>query len=171
MRRLRPAPEESERGVALVLAIAFMVVIGAIGVAVLSFVISGVQGRGLLDTTRNTEYAAESGINYAITQVRQISGQGPALAACSATTHGTSVGYYTHTLNGVTINVDCYNAPTLTRSGYLQRDVIFVACANANATPTCSGNGVIRAEINFEAAAPSSPSITRTWVQSWSVNG
>ena len=59
---------EGERGASLILAIVFMVVIGAISAAVLATTTSGLQDRVVLDQARNREYAADGAIEIAITR-------------------------------------------------------------------------------------------------------
>jgi hypothetical protein len=76
--------------------------------------------------------------------------------------------------NNASIHVDCQPVPTRTFSGFLQRNVVFTACVGP-VNVTCGGGGrpvIIRAQVNFQATASSTLVIvTRTWVQSWSVNG
>src|SRR5690242_16372804 len=59
-----------ERGASLVLALAFMLVIGAISGAVLASVASGLNSRSTLDVARNREYAADGLVDFAIAQAR-----------------------------------------------------------------------------------------------------
>jgi hypothetical protein len=73
-------------------------------------------------------------------------------------------------LNNVDIRVDCTNAPTLTDHGFLQRNVIFSACVDSG-QPCTDANAVVRAQVNYQATGfGSKVDVTRTWVQSWSVN-
>jgi hypothetical protein len=154
-----------ERGAALILAIAFMVVIGAIGAAVVTSVSSGVKDRVVLDQVRNRQYAADGGIEYAIAQVRNAPLPGPGLASCGDPAF-TPPDHYNHTLNGIHIRIDCANKSTIIPIGaLLQRNVIFTACVDLN-TPCTSTKTIIRAQVNYEGKT----AITRTWVQSWSVN-
>ena len=79
MRRLRDRARRDERGATLILAIAFLVVIGGISSAVISSVTSGFNGRTVLDQVRNRQYAADGGVEYAIAQVRALAAAtGPA---------------------------------------------------------------------------------------------
>ncbi|HET9730242.1 MAG TPA: hypothetical protein VFR41_12505 [Acidimicrobiia bacterium] len=157
--------QREERGAALVLAIAFTVIVGALAMAMTSSITSSLHNRKSLNDLRNKEYAADGAIQYAASQVRGITSPGPALAPCGA---GGS-DHYNHSLNGVAIRVDCKNAPSLTLSGFLQRNVIFSACVDH--TVACSdATTIIRAQINFQAVGTGAAlNVTRTWIQTWSV--
>ena len=157
----RPNPRD-ERGAALVLVIAFMVVMGLLTTALLSSLISAVDDRAVLDTVRDRQYAADATVEQAIARVRSIGGDGPAKASCG--------GPDTLTLNNVPIRVDCANARTLTFSAFEQRNVIFTACVDAHIACTNSTT-IIRAQVNYEAVEPVNPTITKTYIQAWSVNG
>lgn len=162
-----------ERGASLILVLAFMLVIGGIGAAVVSSVTSGLNSRNVLDDVRNRQYAADGGIEYAIATLRDKPFIG--LGACGDTAF-TPPDHYTHRLNDILIRIDCANKSTvLPGSGLLQRNVVFTACevdpevdpdadTQCNSTPATSF--IIRAQVNFAGKT----SITRTWVQSWSVN-
>jgi hypothetical protein len=150
-----------ESGASLILAIVFMLVVGGIGFAVVSSVTSSVKGRAILDVVRNRQYAADGAIETAIVQIRSAGPDGLGMAACDGD------GNVRHTtLDKVPIRVECNNASTLTFAGFLQRDVVLTACLDNSACSVTST--IIRAQVNFEGA---STSVTRTWVQSWSVNG
>ncbi len=165
-RFFRPKRKD-ERGAALILAIAFMVVVGATAGATLAMVTSGLHNRRTLDTVRDREYAADAAIEYAIAAVRSLPEPGPALMPC---------GPYVYSVppNNTSIHVDCKPLPTRTFSGFLQLNVVFTACVGSLSV-TCGSAGhpdIIRAQVNFQATTSSSLVIvTRTWVQSWSVNG
>ena len=180
MNRLRSRLRCDERGASLVLAIAFMLVIGGITSAVLSSVASGLGSRSTLDQARNREYAADGLVDYAIAHARAPvaswdPGNPPSVSAflTSASAIGCGGPYAPSLgnvptaahLNGVDVRVDCRPAPTLTRSGYIQRNAIFTACPDTGSA--CSdASSIVRAEVNFSDAA-SGP----THVQAWSVNG
>jgi hypothetical protein len=153
-----------ERGAALVLAIVFMVVIGAIAVATLSLITSGLNNRRTLDDVRDREYGADAAIEYAIAHVRTVSTNGgPGIADCDAPLPAS------YTVNGAQYHVDCQNALASTLDGFMQRNVIFSACEGTSNCTTA--NQIIRAQVNFQAiGGGASPIVvTRTWVQSWSV--
>jgi Tfp pilus assembly protein PilX len=158
--------QRDQRGAALLLAIAFMVVVGLIGGGVITLLTSASTSRVALDNARNREYAADGGIEAAISQVRVNMTSGQALNPCSSPTNST--------LNGVSVQVTCVYAPTLTLSRYLQRNVIFTAVCAMPYTSTCTNGAVIiRAQVNYESPSfVTDPSITvsRTFIQSWSVN-
>jgi hypothetical protein len=157
-----------EQGASLVMAIAFVVVIAALAGGTLSLITTGLNGRRILDKARDREYAADAGINYAIAQTRALGAPGPALSGCTSA-------FPNVTVNNISIRVECTNVPTTTFSGFLQRNVIFVACA-ANGSSACGGAStpvLIRAQINFEATGTpgDTVNVTDTTVQSWSVLG
>lgn len=155
-----------ERGATLILAIGFLVVIGAIGAAVAASVTSGLKGRVVLDQVRDRQYAADGGVEFAIAQVRAIPlPGGPGLSPCGPSNHYNRTGL--NAINGIDIRIDCANSSTITPSGFLQRNVIFTACVDTSTQCTASAT-IVRAQVNFEALQ--SGAVTRTWVQSWSVN-
>jgi Tfp pilus assembly protein PilX len=159
MHRVR---SRSEQGAALVLAIGVMVVIGMIATTSLALITTSLHARANLDPIRDRQYAADGAVESAIATVRTVADPGPGLASCG--------GPYTYpAVNGVAIRVVCANAPTLTTTGYLQRNVIFTACVDTGAVCTDS-TAIVRAQVNYEAASITAPTITRTYVQSWSVN-
>ncbi len=158
-------PASDQRGAALILAIVFMVVVGGVSLVTLSYITNGTNQRRLLEQARNREYAADGAIESAIAQVRNLPAPGPAVTPCP--TYNTSA-----PINGFDIRVDCQNAPALTTGGLLQRNVIFTACERPSGNARCAdGSAVIRAQVNFQTTVhPNRVEVTRTWVQSWSVN-
>ena len=152
-----------ERGAALVLAIAFMLVVGAVGSAVVTSLASGVNGRVVLDHARDRQYAADGAIEAAIAQVRGQGATGAGMAGCTAAIPPGS------TLNNVKIRVDCANVPTFLAHGVLERNALFTACLDKG-TPCNDATAIIRAQVNFETPAATTV-ITRTWIQSWNVRG
>jgi Tfp pilus assembly protein PilX len=165
---VRSRTRRDERGAALALAIVFLVVIGALTGALLSSLASSLHNRVTLDQVRDREYAADGAIQDAIAQIRAIPASstyaGPGQSPC---------GPFTHTLNSVTIHVDCIGAPAVTRDLYLQRNVIFTTCLDSDkSSGRCPESKVIiRAQVNFQATGSyASLQIQRTWVQAWSVN-
>jgi hypothetical protein len=152
----------SEQGAALVLAIGVMVVLGLLATTCLALITTSMHDRAALDPIRNRQYAADGAAESAIARVRTVSSPGPGLAPCG--------GPYTYPpLNSVAIHVDCTNVPTLTTGGFLQRNVIFTACVDTGVACTDS-TAIVRAQVNYEATSATAPTITRTYVQSWSVN-
>ena len=151
-----------EQGVALVLVIEFIVLIGVVSSALLSSQISSVNHRAVLDTVRDRHYAADAGVEASIARVRGIANPGAGLAACA--------GPDTRTTNGITIRVECTNVPTLTRTGFVQRNVVFTSCPDTAAHAACTASTtIVRAQVNYEAVDAETPVITKTSVQSWTV--
>jgi hypothetical protein len=156
-----------ESGAVLLLALGFMVVLGLIGAAMLSSIGTGLRTRVALDGARTREYAADSGIQYAITQVRALAAPGAGLSSCASGTHYS----YTSSDNPpVAIRISCSNVFQVTRSGFQQRNVVFNACVE-NGSDCTDLNSLIRAQVNFQTIGSGGPdNVTRTWVQSWSVH-
>jgi Tfp pilus assembly protein PilX len=157
-----------ESGTALLLALGFMVVLGLIGAAMLSSISSGLRSRFALDDARTREYAADSGIQYAVTQVRSLPAPGAGLSGCASGTHYS----YTSADNPpVTIRINCSNFFQVTRTGFQQRNVVFNACEE-NGSDCTDPTSIIRAQVNFQTVGSGGPdNVTRTWIQSWSVHG
>jgi hypothetical protein len=154
-----------ECGAALILAIAFLVVIGGIAAAVVSSVTSGLSDRKVLDTARDREYAADGAVDYAIAKVRGLAAPGPGLADCGAATQGVfTISPPAPSLNNVNIRVDCANQPETTVALLLLRDVLFTACVDTG-TPCTDAAAIVRAQVNYEGVLSG-----RVIVQSWSVN-
>ena len=155
-----------ERGAALVLVIAFMVVIGLLTSALLGSLISAVDDRAVLDSVRDRQYAADAAVEGAIARVRGLPPQGPALHTCDGPDLPSQ-------LNGVLIRVDCTNVPIEGFNGggfFVQRNVIFTSCLNTGVACT-NATTIVRAQVNYEALDAETPTVTKTYVQSWSVNG
>ena len=117
---------------------------------------------------RDRENAADAANQYAIAEVRTFGPPGPGLMPS---------GPYGYSLppNNTAMHVDCLPVPTRTFSGFRQTNVVFTACVGPRTGVTCGTSGrpiIIRAQVNFQATASSTVVVvTRTWVQSWSVNG
>jgi Tfp pilus assembly protein PilX len=157
-----------ESGAALILALGFMVVLGLIGSAMLSSLSTGLHIRVTLDQVRTREYAADSGIQYAITQVRALPTPGAGLSSCASGTH---YSYTTADNPSVAIRINCANLFQITRAGFQQRNVVFNACVETGSDCTDTSS-IIRAQVNFQTIGNGGPdNVTRTWVQSWSVHG
>ena len=176
MRSPRNRPRKMNDGAALILAIVFMLVIGAITGAVLASVTSGLNDRVALDGARNREYAADGLIDHAIANARAKVATWNSSADVvtflnSATTTGCGGPYqsgvggapaldgFNNTSNK--LHVDCTPAPGQTRTGALTRNAIFTACPGTSACTDAST--IVRAQINFDSGS--------TIVQAWSVNG
>ena len=156
--------QRDEQGVAIVLALAFIVLVGGVTTALLASLTSSVGQRAALDSVRDRQYAAEAGIEKAIATVRGIGNPGPSLVACGPYTYTGA-----NTLNNVPIRVDCTPVPTRTRvGGFLQRNVVFTSCVNTGVTCT-SAKTIVRAQVNYEATDAETPTVTKTYIQSWTV--
>jgi hypothetical protein len=169
---VRPRPHHEDRGAALILAIGFVVMIGAISGGLAALATSGLNNRNSLAVVRNREYAADGAIEKAIALVRPLS--------CTPA----SGSVVDSTVNGVAIRVDWINACGVVQGGdrgttasasaldgavVLQRNVIFSACVDPAPSTTCDpAKVIIRAQVNFEQALVGA--VTSTYVQSWSVN-
>jgi hypothetical protein len=174
MKGFRARVQRDERGTALILAIAFMLIIGGISGALLSSVASGLNSRQALDNARNREYAADGLIEYAIAQARgPVAGWNTSADLLTFLASASSCGgpYQSGVggapaLNGFNntnkkLHVDCTPAPGQTQTGALTRNAIFTACAGST---TCTdASTIVRAQVNFDSAS--------TIVQAWSVNG
>ena len=172
MSRSRLIRQHDERGASLVLAIVFMVVVGAIGSSVVASVSSGIRSGTSLATARNREYAADAAIETAIARVR-------VQTANNTTTCASPLGIPFENPQ-VLVHVDCANTPAVVAQpgGTLvaQNNVIFTACLQSGPPPgaACNtvtgpaGNGtIISAAVNFQLNG----STVATHVLSWSVNG
>ena len=161
-RRTRPRHEDA--GAALILAVGFVLMVGAITGGLASLATSSLNNRNTLETVRNREYAADGAIENAISQVRPMT----CASASGSITDST--------VNSIAIRVDWVNACGAVQitdgSVVSQRNVIFAACLNTGSP--CSDSAVpavpviIRAQVNFQQALGGA--VTKTYVQSWSVN-
>ena len=157
------------------MAVGFVLAIGLIGGGLASLATSGLSNRTTLQVLRNRQYAADGAIEQAISAAR--------LRTCSVIELASGVdGPTLSTMNGIAIRVDWVNACGIVQSGergatataagsdgtvVAQRNVIFSACVSTGAT--CDPSKVIiRAQVNFEQIG--SGAVTKTYVQSWSVN-
>jgi hypothetical protein len=150
----------NDDGAALVFAIGFVVMVGAIMAGLTGLVISSMNNRGTLETVRDRQYAADGAIEIAIAQART------ALPACTSTPSSA-----VSTLNAIRIRVESQAACVVVRGSdgiaLTQRNMIFTACLDTESACT-ERSVIIRAEVNF--ARPSSGGVTTTAIQSWSVN-
>lgn len=171
----RARVKRDERGAALVLAIAFMLVIGGIASSLLPAIISGVNGRTVLDRARNREYAADGAIELAIAQVRaRMTTGNQAVQPCPLPAQPPEAFPPAPPLDSVTIQVTCSYVATLA-SGHYQRNALFTAKCASVQPPECltTTDVIIRAQVNFASPSILSDSsivVSRTYIQSWSVN-
>lgn len=161
----------NDEGAALILVLGFIVFVSAITSGLLGYISTTVRHRVPLDTIRAREYAADGGVEYAIAYVRGLPQPGQSCPPPAPPLPGVS--YTPPTLNGVIIRVDCLDAPEQVHSGiyiFVQRNVVFTACEGVD--PCTDATTIVRAQVNYQApVVQSGPAvITRTYVQSWSVN-
>jgi hypothetical protein len=152
------------------MAIAFVLMVGAISAGLVSLAASGLGNRNTLQVLRNRQYAADGAVVQAITAVR--------LLSCTPTT-GSLVD---SSVNAISIRVDWVNVCGVVQGGDVgstataagadgtvvaQRNVVFSACVNTGSA-CLSSAVIIRAVVNFQQAHGAG--VTRTYVQTWSVN-
>lgn len=155
-----------DRGAALIIAIAFVVMIGTIGAGLAGLITSSSNNRVTLQLLRNREYSADGAVEEAIATVRGLNRDDTG-ASCS-TTDGTSVS----NVNDMAMRVDWQAACTVVRNtdGIVrtQRNVIFAACQDTGSACTDAAV-IVRTQVNFVDDV--SGDVTGAYVQSWSVNG
>ena len=164
MRKRRTRRPGEDAGAALILAVGFVLMVGTISGGLASLATSSLNNRNTLEVLRNREYAADGAIESAISQVR----------ASTCTSAAGSI--VDASMNSISIRVDWVNACGVVQgsdgSVVAQRNVIFLACLNTESP--CSDTAVppvpviIRAQVNFQQALTGA--VTKTYVQSWSVN-
>jgi hypothetical protein len=165
------AKTKDESGAALILAIGCVLFVSAIVGVTLSMITSGMNNRRDLDTLRNRQYAADAGVEFAITEVRKFPYPGPGQFGCDDDDEG----FLAPTeVNDIQIRVECTNRPAFTLAGGLQRNVVFNACLESDSTNEgrCPEDAsIIRAQVNFEAVSAAGQVVPgETTVQYWSVN-
>src|SRR5262249_26459293 len=136
---MRPRLRRDERGASLVLAIVFMVVVGAIGGSVLASLSSGVGSGTPLQPPPHPEYPAHAAIEPAIAPVRSLNAGATPITGFPSC--GSDPTYTFEHDPSVDIHVDCSQPPTSASTGTgadaLQNDVIFNACLASDASPSC----------------------------------
>ncbi len=159
----RPRASERDRGASLVVAIGFVMMIGSIAAGLSSVVTSSINNRASLTIVRNRQYAADAAVEAAIADVRA---QLDDRASCGDTSGASTV-----TTNEIAIRVQWTSACTAVRTSdgtpVTQRNVVFSACP-ARSTACPEAEVIVRAQVNFERTATGA--VSRTYVQSWSVN-
>jgi hypothetical protein len=162
IRQRLAAAHQSEQGGTLMLAIGFVLMIGAISAGLLGFITTSVSHRSSLEALRNRQYAADGAVEYAISTLR---GAPTELNASACPT------VYPPVLNGFEMRVDCDHVLSMiVEDGLLlrQRSVIFNACVLTPADDPCAPDTtVVSAQVTF---AQQSGLVIGTSIQSWSVN-
>jgi hypothetical protein len=156
---------DRDHGAALVMAISFVVAIGALSGGLASLVTSSVSRRAPIEANRNQQYAADGAIEDAIGRVRRLAD--PAVEPCVSA----AANHYSSKLNGVAIRVDCTNALGVTSGAagavVEQRNVVFEACRDTGARcGSATAPIVMRAQVNFELLRGGG--VARTHIQAWS---
>lgn len=161
-RTLEPHAADRDRGAALVVAIGFMVMIGAMAAGLTSMVTSGVGNRIALDEIRDRQYAADGAVELEVAAMR--SAVGAASAVCG------DVHASEHTINGVAVRVDAtLNCVAVAGDdGLPVRQYVgtFDACEDTGRA--CSDTDVVvRALVGFETDVAGA--LVTTTVRGWSV--
>jgi hypothetical protein len=162
----RPRRADQDSGAALILAIGFVLAVGTISGGLAGLATSGLNNRQSLKVLRDREYAADSAIEAAISQVRATLNTP---TTCITSSDSVVVG------GAIPIRVEWSTTCPLvdlqngaTGATYPLRNVTFSACANPVSASVCDpANVIIRAVVNFE---PANGPVTKTLVQAWSVN-
>ncbi|MET0460101.1 MAG: hypothetical protein ABW195_12700 [Ilumatobacteraceae bacterium] len=147
----------ADSGASLILAIAFVLVVGMISAGLVGLTTSSLSNRNTLQSIRNRQYDADAAIELAIDEAR----------GDTCATAGRNLDVLK--LNTVAIRVEWTNVCSVfqTVDGTVvgQRNVVFSACEGES---TCNpATSVLRAVVNFRQAGGD---VTMTVVQSWSVD-
>lgn len=151
--------EHQDSGAALIMAIGFVLMVGAIGAGLAGIATTSLNDRSNLEAVRNREYAADGAVEEAVARVRAVQSCTPSsgsIVDSSIVATGITVDWLT-----VCPAVTTSDATT----SYNQRNVIFSAC-EGTVTPCDPAKVIVRAQVNFEPAAGP---VTKTYIQSWSV--
>ena len=163
-----PGPKDSERGAALVLALGFVLLVGAISAGLLSYISTTSGNTVSLNAVRNRQYAADGAVEQAIALHRTALDSDPNAPCNNPIVPSAQI----MPAPVPAIRVDCFLAPSLVAASgghFLKLDnVIFRAC-DASLGVTCSSsNTIVQTQVNFAHSA-SSP-VSQTYIQAWSVN-
>ena len=162
-RRHRRADQDS--GAALILAIGFVLAVGAISGGLAGLATSGLNNRQTLKVLRDREYAADGAIEAAISQVRTDTICTDLSTGFAPPAAGSPIRIGVDWVTTCPL-VEVQNAAVGTN--YDQRNVTFSACLDPAPALVCDpADVIIRAVVNFEPAAGP---VARTFVQAWSVN-
>lgn len=153
---------DRDRGAALIVAIAFVLMISVIGAGLTSMITSGVGNRALLEEVRDRQYAADGAIEQAVADLAADLPRGE--VRCGDTREAR------HDLNDMTVRVDafvtCGAVPGTGGMPELQLSAVFSACVDpGRACP--ADDVVVRALVGFEQADDGA--LLSTSVHSWSV--
>ena len=139
--------KRSESGASLILALAFVLVVGMVLVPLVSLAGSNMISTSNLRAERSLEFAADAAMDGAIAAVRH---HAPTIS-CPSFPGGSSSGLK---LDGATIEVQCLEAPPSGLNPF-GRYVEFDACVfkTAETWSTCQSNAVVRAQVSFDDLA------------------
>lgn len=149
MTRGSPQPvRRSDSGAALILALAFLLGIGAVLVPLVSLAGSNMINTSNLQTQRGIEFSADAIMDGAIQTVRHE----PPTTSCPTFPGGSTPSL---TVDGTSMEVQCSEAPVSDLDPF-GRNVEFDACVAqpAEIWATCQANAVIRAQVSFDDLAP-----------------
>jgi hypothetical protein len=158
------ARRERDAGAALILAIAFVVTIGAVLAGLTALVTSGVGDRRSIERLRDRDYAAEGAIELAIAELRNTP---PAAHTCAAAEPSS-----TTSINGITIRVERDVRCSVARGDdgipVALRRLVLSSCVDHGVACT-STETVVRAEVDLVSGADATT--TEPIVRSWVVGG
>jgi hypothetical protein len=156
-----PAPAR-DRGAALIIAIGFVVMIGAIAAGLTAMVTSGVGNRAALEQIRDRQYAADGAVEDAVAETRVLLDVGK--FTCGDASAGST------RMNDVDVRVELVVTCTavLGDDGFpvVQMSGAFVACEDRR-TACEAADVVVRTLVAFETDAGGR--VVGTSVRSWSV--
>lgn len=157
-----PSTPHHDRGAALVVAVAFVLMIGTIMAGLTSMVTSGLDNRIALEELRDRQYAADGAIEAAIATTRSAIDHGG--VRCDDVTTSTAKA------NGVTVRVEqlviCDAAIGSTGLPVTQISSVFTACRDRGTTCT-DDDVIVRALVGFEVGDDGA--VVHVPVHSWSV--
>lgn len=162
MTRRRLQPQHRDSGAALLLAIGTVLLVGALGAGLTAAATSSLNNRSTLEQVRDREYAADGSIEQSIAILRGSAQFQTTCAPSSASMHGSELTI----LNNVPIRVDWTSTCSKVNT-YDQRNVVLSACLDTPNPPCAPSDVIVKAQVNFE---PANGPVTKTFVQSWSVN-
>lgn len=138
-----------ESGVALIIALVFVVGIGVVLTALVSLTGTNLTTTVDLQQQRNIEFAADAGIEGAIQALRHQAPSSLTSPTCPSYPSSPSTSL---TINGVTMDVACSMSIP---AGFYGRLVEFDACQIPAATfAACQAAAAVRVEVQFDDVAP-----------------
>jgi Tfp pilus assembly protein PilX len=152
-----------DRGAALVVAVAFVLMIGTIMAGLTSMVTSGLDNRIALEELRDRQYAADGAVEAAIASTRAAIDRDE--VRCDDVTTSTA------TVNGVAVRVEtlviCDTAVGSTGLPITQVSSVYTACGDRG-TACTEDDVILRALVGFEVGGDGA--VVHVPVHSWSVS-